>query len=332
MSNGPERPAGPLTVPLLVLLCTSLLLVLLNTSRVAQATPDSRIDAAGGSLLVEWDSTLTAAERSQLTLWLERAAQTTATLHGRLPREEIRVVIKVSRDAAQPVPFAQVIRSATQGVRFWVNPAHPLDDFLRDWTAAHEFTHLLIPWPGQRDIWLSEGLATYYQYLLLARDGLLEECAAWEKIHAGFTRGEANAEHAGLSLAELSTRLRATRAYMRVYWTGTAYFLEADLALRAVRAGLTLDSVLRDFGECCLNDPAITTGRELVSAFDRIAGQAIFVPLYERYRQLEGMPDFPALLARVGVRPDGDGVRCDNEPAAAAALLRQITRGEPSSP
>lgn len=312
---------------LAVLLYTGLLLVALATGGAAQALPDSRIEAAGGSLLVEWDSGLTAAERERLTLWLARAAQTAATLHGSLPREQIRVVIKAAPDAGQPVPFAQVIRSEPQGVRFWVNPDFPLDDFLRDWTAAHELTHLQIPWPGQRDIWLSEGLSTYYQYLLLVRDDLLDECTAWTRIHEGFSRGQANAEHAGLTLAELSPRLRATRAYMRVYWTGTAYFLEADLALRRTRDGLTLDRVIRDFAACCLHDPAIVTGRDLVGAFDRIAGREIFLPLYERYRQLNGMPDYPALLASIGVRQDSEGVRCDSEPAAPATLRRQITQG-----
>ena len=89
-----------------------------------------------------------------------------------VPREQLRVVIQRADDAREPVPWAHVIRSHPQGVKFYVNPDFSLGRFMRDWTAAHELSHLYLPYPGQPDIWLSEGLATYYQNIIQARSGL----------------------------------------------------------------------------------------------------------------------------------------------------------------
>ena len=40
-------------------------------------------------------------------------------------------------------------------------------DLRTDWTASHEFAHLLLPYVS--DKWVSEGVASYYQNVLQAR-------------------------------------------------------------------------------------------------------------------------------------------------------------------
>ena len=65
-----------------------------------------------------------------------------------------------------------------------MDPDRPLDDLRTDWTATHEFSHLLLPYVSRRDRWLSEGLASYYQNVLRARDGRLSETDAWRKLDA----------------------------------------------------------------------------------------------------------------------------------------------------
>ncbi|MBT8421551.1 MAG: hypothetical protein KJP03_00360, partial [Gammaproteobacteria bacterium] len=84
--------------------------------------------------------------------------------------------------------------------------------------------------------------------------------------------------------------------FMRVYWSGALYFLEADLALRALPDALTLDDVIRSYDECCLKDgderPAIQTARD----FDRLAGVDLFVPLFRRYAESREIPAYNELL------------------------------------
>lgn len=295
----------------------------------ALAIPASaeRLPGPASAFDVTWDARLGAAERDKLARWLGRAARTVRMLHGELPRDDIRIVVETRRGAGEPVPFARVLRRGREGVHFWVDPAFPLERFLTDWTAPHELSHLFIPYPGKTDVWLSEGLATYYQHLLQARDGLITECMAWRRIAAGFARGSAamSGETTRRPLAAASRDMHALGSYMRVYWSGVAYFLEADLALRTGTPALSLDRVMQRFGQCCLDDGDVTDGAALVAAFDHVAGTALFVPLYDRFRALETMPDYAALLARVGVHTEGGETGCVRGDGPAARIRRDIT-------
>ena len=79
------------------------------------------------------------------------------------------------------VPFGHVIRDGGEAVRFFVNDDKPLDKYLGDWTATHEFAHLLLPYIESKQKWISEGFASYYQNVLLARRGVYseEEARVW---------------------------------------------------------------------------------------------------------------------------------------------------------
>ena len=51
---------------------------------------------------------------------------------------------------------------------------------------------MLMPYISSRDRWLSEGLASYYQNVLRARDGRLTDTQAWQLLYEGFQRGKKN--------------------------------------------------------------------------------------------------------------------------------------------
>ncbi|MFQ5635700.1 MAG: hypothetical protein ACE5G3_10285 [Gammaproteobacteria bacterium] len=263
-----------------------------------------KMPVTGGVLLIDWDGDFTDPQRLRLKSWLGSVADTVALLHGNLPRERILVKLTAYPSAGAAVPFARVKRRSPQGVKFYVNPAQPLRAFVDDWTAYHEFSHLFIPFPGHADVWFSEGLASYYQNVLQFRAGLLTERQAWQKLHDGFERGR-SAKAGGrsdMTLGELSPRMRETRAFMRVYWTGALYFLEADTALRELRNGrVSLDTILREFGDCCLQRRQRWSGASIAAEFDRLAEAEIFVPLYRRYERTTAIPDYRRPLAAAGV-------------------------------
>jgi predicted metalloprotease with PDZ domain len=217
-----------------------------------------------------------------------------------------------------------VIRSTPEGVHFYINPDRPDEEFIKDWTAYHELSHLFIPYPGQRSIWVSEGMASYYQNVLQFRAGLLTEQQAWQKLYNGFERGRLDSRGDGLTLGELSAVLREKHAFMRAYWSGALYFLEADIALRRHSDGrMTMDDVLRAYGNCCLEATGSTTGPELVRAFDRIAEAEIFVPLFERYDGSAGMPDYQAVMKAAGITVVNNEVRIDPETPPTHSLQRR---------
>ncbi|MGI9307834.1 MAG: hypothetical protein ACR2P6_01150 [Gammaproteobacteria bacterium] len=263
---------------------------------------------------ITWRGTYTRAQKNKLRDWQQAVAETMSLLHGELPRPAMRITLHKT-PAAEPVPFARVIRQNPQGVYFYVNPEYPVEDFVNDWTAYHEFSHLFIPWPGRDDIWFSEGLASYYQNILQWRAGLLSEQEAWQKLYEGFERARADNENSNLTLAELSPVMGDKRAFMRVYWTGALYFVEADTALRAASDNRqSLDTILRSFGECCLTDKRRWKGMDIAREFDRISNTDIFVPLYRRYASTNAIPDYALVLAPAGVRIENGRVILESTP------------------
>jgi hypothetical protein len=250
------------------------------------------------NLLIYWQGEFEPNEQSQMRVWLTQVMDTMLLLNGTFPRKEIRIELKpLAYEGA--VPFARVLRDYPQGILFYVNPQRPLDEFIRDWTAYHEFTHLFIEYPGETDIWFSEGLASYYQNVLQSRAGLLSADEAKIKLRNGFVRGQDDNRQSTLTLQQLSKNMRQHHAYMRVYWSGALYFLEADLALRESpqdAAGInSLDEVLLSYGECCLTTRR-RSGLRMAQEFDRIAKRELFVPLYHSYQQSTSVPDYQSLL------------------------------------
>lgn len=276
-----------------------LILPALLLAAPASAVEYERLSVTGGTLLLEWRSDFTPQQRHTISEWLNSVATTTRLLHGALPLAEIRVVLQAF-PGTSAVPFARVLRDEPEGVHFYLSPDRTLDEFLQDWTAYHELSHLFIPYPGQASIWFSEGLATYYQNILQLRAGLLTPAEVRAKFAEGFARGQADSAHGDLTLSELSQEMRERRAYMRVYWSGTLYFLQADMALRS-RVGpdarmQSLDRVLREFGRCCRARKQQWTGFELATEFDRIADGPLFLPLYQEFARSTAQPDFmPAM-------------------------------------
>lgn len=260
---------------------------------------DERLAVADGLLLIEWRGEFSDPQKIKLRQWLTSTATTVSLLHGQLPIEEIRIVLQ-PYPARSAVPFARILRNNPQGVLFYINPDKALNEFITDWTAYHELSHLFIPWPGKRDIWLSEGLASYYQNILQFRAGLLSEEQTLAKLRAGFERGFADNRNSDLTLAELSPQMREQHAFMRVYWSGAVYFLEADLELHS--RGTSLDSILRAFGECCLAEQRDWNGEQLVAQFDELTGgEPLFMPLYQKYAASAGLPDYEKLLTAPGI-------------------------------
>ena len=120
------------------------------------------------------------------------------------------------------------MRGGGVAAEFFVDETRSLDSFREDWTAAHELSHMLLPFVTRNDRWLSEGLASYYQNVLRARDGRLSEEQAWQKLHSGFERGRAGSG----SSSEAKASSSGWGSIMHIYWSGAAIMLMADSELR----------------------------------------------------------------------------------------------------
>ena len=110
---------------------------------------------------------------------------------------------------------------------------------------------------------------------------------------------------------------------MRIYWAGAAYWLDADITLRT-QHHTTLDAVLDRYTRCCLDGSADVTPEDFVATLDRVAGVAVFVPLYARYAADTAFPAVAPLLDALGLKRDGDALQFAQH-GAAARLRRAIT-------
>ena len=279
----------------------------------------------GQVLEMELNPGLGRRQRDDVIAWMESTADALAAVYGRWPRDRWRVRVQsVSGYGSDPVPWAQVNRGEPDIVSFYIDAGASERRLVNDWTAYHEFSHLLIPYRGWGDMWFSEGLASYYQNLLQARHGVFDEREMWQRLHDGFVRGQDN-RRPDLSLAELSPEMHANRSYMRVYWSGAWYFLVADLELRRRSEGRqSLDSALRSLNACCADRRM--SARAIARQLDRITGYDLFVPLFEEIADSMAIPSFESTYSSLGISVNSAGRVMLDESHPSAELRRAIAR------
>jgi hypothetical protein len=281
---------------------------------------ETRIELPGGALRLAILDGADAEQRKRLGEWIAHVSRAALSAYGRLPLADVQVLIVPVGRADKPVVFGQSTRGQGHGLTLFVDPSRPAAEFDRDWVAVHELSHLFHPYLGGRGAWLAEGLATYYQNVLRARAGLLAPGQAWEQIDAGFARGRSDTRAGNATLEEAADGYGNTHAYMRVYWSGTAYWLEVDAELRRASADrLSVDEALRRFDACCLPSYRRWEPAEFVAKLDSLLGTDVVARRFGQFRARRDFPDTAALYAALGIVRDGDSLRFDDTAQAAGA-------------
>ncbi len=283
------------------------------------------IEVPGATLRVALLQTKVAMNNDAIMDWVQATATDVSLAYGYFPNPSPQiVVIPVSgARSSGPVSFGRVIRDGGETVELFVDPTQPHESLLNDWTATQEFSRLMLPHLHSEYHWISEGFAQYYQNVLLTRAGAYEPLYAWQKIHAGLEAGRKS--HPELSPNEAASgSIRSAR--MKVYWSGAALALMADVTLRERSGGEeSLDTVLQRLQECCLPSQDAWTGKELFTRLDSLITEPVFVPLYRRYADTAGFPDTSNLFKRLGLRVDGDEVNIRRN-GELQDVRRSITR------
>lgn len=278
------------------------------------------------TLSVEVQPPVDEEKEAEIIAWVQATADTVRLAYGRFPNPDAKVIVIPSRENAwggdSPVIFGRVTRRGGETIELFVDPDRPISEFYDDWTATHEFSHLMLPLLSQRYRWISEGFATYYQNVLMARSGRYTPELAWQRLTEGFERGRE-------SRPELSPNDAAAggirQARMKIYWSGAAIALLADVELRKRSNGTeSLDSVLGQLQECCLPSRRRWSGTQLFEKLDSFLDTPAFMPLYRRYANEDGFPELEPLLDQLGVILSKDGVILD-ERAVLADVCRAIS-------
>ncbi|WP_027857607.1 M61 family metallopeptidase [Marinobacterium jannaschii] len=274
-----------------------------------------RLRVAGGDLWVALTGGLE--RRRSMLPWLEQAASAVATVYGRFPLDSAQILVIPVGPDKEAVPWAEVQRQGQPAIHFFVDQQRPIQEFRRDWTAAHEFSHLLHPYILRSDAWLYEGIASYYQNIARARAGMLSERQAWQKLYDGFERGRK-----GLA----SEMLQDASGYMQMYWGGAAIALLADVQLRQRSDNQqSLALMLQQLRQCCGDNPGPWSARHLFRQFDQFSDSRIFSRLYRDQVINRRFPQVARVLNQLGVKVRGGRVELDNR-APLAGLRRAITQ------
>ncbi len=296
------------------------------SSRIAVGQIATMEKALGGATFhIGVVGTFTKQQIDNCMAWLEEAVQSVSTVSGSFPQENVQILLVGIGEQREPMPWAQVMRGGGISGHFFIDQNRPVSEFSDDWTPTHELSHMLLPYVSSNDRWLSEGLASYYQNVLRARDGRISEQAAWQKLHDGFRRG-VDGTH-GQRLADMSRNMRENGAYMRVYWSGAAILMLADIQLREVTDGeQTLDSVLSLLHKCCMSQAKTWRARELFRKFDDLSGTSVFSDLYDRHVPSGEFPDVFGSYDDLGIDSRSRKIRLSEE-ARLAEIRSAIMDG-----
>ncbi|MDT8408763.1 MAG: hypothetical protein RQ741_04110 [Wenzhouxiangellaceae bacterium] len=294
-------------------------------STAGMAKPQHHLAVGEVELAVKFNPDMRAAADGRPWIeWLRTSLQATRSVTGSFPREQVTINLHASPRGSNAIAFGQVRRSNPPQIKFYVDPNATLEDLNKDWRGYHEFAHLLIPFPGNDDIWFTEGFASYYQYLLQSRAGVVSQNEAWRNLLAGFERGLRDTSGRGQTLRELSPDMWSQRAYRRVYWTGAAFFLRVDTRLRAESGGEhSLDSTLAAFHECCIDQRRRWNARQLIDRMGALSIPEVWQQEYRATIDQRAEPAFADALDRLGISSTAFGLRFSNV-AGHRAMRDQI--------
>ena len=243
-----------------------------------------------------------AADAAVMRRWVTSGARALVSAYGRLPVPDVQLLVVPIGIGGEPVPWGEVQRGGGDAVHLYIDQRRPAEEFMADWVLVHELSHLLHPVIDASDRWLSEGIASYYQNVLRARVRLRSPPWAWNALHAGFERGIRGTPR-GRSLADASENMMRDRSFMRVYWSGAAIALLADVELRRRSGGVqSLDTALEAFAACCLPGNRSWGARELLQQLDRLTDTTVFTALYQEHVDSDDFPDLAALYGELGLQ------------------------------
>lgn len=281
------------------------------------------ITMPGGTVELAITGDLPVRKRDGLRDWITQGAQALVDVSGRLPVPRLQVLVVPLGRGGEPVPWGEVQRGGGDAVHLFIDERRPIAEFHADWTLVHELSHLLHPPLDVEGRWFSEGVASYYQNTLRARTGMLSPIQAWRKLHAGFERGR-NATLPDLSLLEASEHMMRDRAFQRVYWSGAAIALLADVELRRRSGGAkSLDTAMAALQACCLPAQRQWSSVALMTRLDAMSGTDVFTRLYSRHARASEFPDLRPVYAHLGLEVQG-GKLHTHDHAAGARLRRDV--------
>lgn len=241
-----------------------------------------------------WEDSFSEQEKQLLTRWVSEVVAAIESYSGSYPFDT-HIYFHRKTDAKEPVPWANTQRSEKQGVHFHVDTGYPLDTFRQDWTAAHELSHLLIPYLGRSLRWFAEGFASYMQYQIMMEMGLFGEETLTSNYKDRLKKAEHDYPMQNTPFTEAADTLFKMRRYPVMYWGGASYFLLVDKKLKA--QGTSMKNVLSDYLACCRMQKR--SFNQLINLLDDLSGTNAFSQQLHIFKTKKGFPEYHTLFRQI---------------------------------
>jgi len=304
-------------------LSISLLLILFISPAYSKSNSSNTDESK--SIDVQFPPNTSSDKKAILRQWIDHSSDALTLVYGEIPVEHFITKIEFSKRDSGVVPWGEVSRNTIPEVTLVVNSKSSLNELKADWTIYHEFSHLLIPYDAGDSRWFSEGLASYYQNIIQARSGMFSETKMWQKLFEGFERGRKDTNYSHQKLNYLSDNISQNHSYMRIYWSGALYWLKADIALRGLNIGYSLDKVLHELQKCCFD--RYLSAVDITKRLDKLSNSTIFTSLFTDFSGSYTLPEYIDDLNMLGVVQHAGRVELENN-TENSHIRRAIFKGK----
>lgn len=229
-----------------------------------------------------WEDDFSQADKEKLSEWIENVYVAAVAVLGEFPFD-INIHFYIQQDAGEPVPWAHTRRSGIQSVHFHVDTSYAMDQFLADWTAPHEISHVALPFLGKENGWFAEGFATYMQCQVMQAMHVMTEQEVLDKYREKIAANKPFFENEEKPFAEAARQIvRVDHNYPAMYWGSVTFFINLDKRLRPEK-GFGLNHLIQLYQKQGRSEDQSI--EEMVKSLDDLVGKPICADLFRQYSE-----------------------------------------------
>jgi len=226
-----------------------------------------------------WVDDFSETEKEKLISWVSETQQSVKSKIGNYPFVVHYYFHKIS-NAKEPVPWAHTKRYPDQEVHFHVDPNFSLQEFINDWTAPHEISHLALPFLGKTNSWFAEGFASFMQYQIMKEMGIINQNELNKKFKIKFDENLKSYD-SDLPMIDRAKQIRKKHNYPGMYWGGASFFYAWNQKL-SKESNTGLCQLFDSYLQCCRMEDK--TLEDIVYSLDRISGKTYGVELLTEFK------------------------------------------------
>ena len=266
--------------------------------------------------LVTLDGEL-AADPAVLRHWVRDTARAVSKFYAGFPVERAMLAL-VPVPGRRGILRGKVLPESSPGIALLIGERATIGNLYADWILTHELFHLGFPSFVGEGKWLDEGMATYFEPLIRARQGWLSEQELWAEFYTHMPKGLRVLEQDGLE---------TPRSVGAMYWAGATLCLLADIEAHQRSDGRrTLQHAVRALLRAQGDATRVWRLADAISTMDRVLGEPIIARLSARHTKSGAPVSLHRVFQELGVIRTATGFQLDDT-TPLAHVRRAITRG-----